>query len=648
MGNFNPVRQPKKADAEVQRLVWDAENVKIALDAYEQGIPLIATPFLSGQPMLRRPALLYEWADAELVEATKCADDILYFADTYIELFLPSGIYGHIELRPYQRRYLKMLQDNRFVVFVAARQIGKTVTSAIFMLWLMIFHPYTKIACLGDKFATAAENIQKIKDMYVRLPFWLKPGITTWNKSTIAFDNGSYVFAAPCTLAAIVGKTLSIVYFDEAAIVDDHIMRNVFEFAYPTISALKDSRIIMTSSPRGAHGVFYETYIKAVLGKSPFRWFKVEWQEVPGRDEQWHQEQLAILGERGFDQQYGNKFINDDEAWLTAETMDDIQELCINANYVPIFELTDKEKQLAYLGKVERVIMKSKYWTKATIRPKVPLVKMLQFDNNSIASLHQLHDLPVLIIIDTGEGKRLDYTTVGFYVPDFGTEQQQQMQEAYEAELAELEVNATIDAATYTDDDAAFDAMVDDDSDIETAGFASEYLFGQSIRTKQIGALSTNLHCIPMVALFIQLFVRYFCNMDKVKIICELDGIGAKMQALLASDILPNSGLEAECFGSADNKHPGILMRGKNKSGFVYDTQQLLETGRILPTYGAIAFELTKFREIRPGKFAGVDAHDDWAMNVVQLGGYMQSSEFKAWCEDNLLPDEQLEDADYS
>ena len=639
---FNPVALPKKGMSEEDmRRVWNAENVAIAYKAYEEGKPLIATPFLTGMPHLRRPGLLYEWSEEELLEAAKCREDILYFVDNYCQLYRPDGTYGPVKLRPYQRKYLKMLQNNRFVVYVASRQIGKTVGAALFLLWSMIFRPFCKMAIIGDKAATAIENVSKIKEIYNRLPFFLKPGVVRWNQATIAFDNGSLLISGPTVLSTLVGKTLNYVYFDEAAIPEDKTVREVFEFIYPTLTTQDDAHLIMTSSPRGAHGIFYETYTKAKYGKSPFAALETHWNEVPGRDEQWKDDQIAILGEKGFAQQYDCQFLADDNDWLSIEATMLLNSLMLETEYTAAIQLTDNERAILNLAKVENVIMRSKYKTKGMTKPKHSLLSMLTFDKKQVESLNALRDTPIIITIDTGEGKYSDYTIVNFWRPEFGDDQQQMLLEAYQSEIAEIELNAQQDAASYTDEEDAFDAMFDAD-DIDADALSNEFLMKSTIRCRQIGHLSSNAHSIPMVALFVQIFVHYFCHPDKVKIVCELDGIGAKMQALLSTDIIANAAIEFEQFGSCDNKgNPGVYMRGKNKAGYVYDTKQLVEDARLLPTYGSTIFEVGKFKEIKPGKFAGVDAHDDEAMTVVHCGAYMSSADFAMWIDDMFYPDDE-------
>lgn len=639
--SFDPRLKPKKGqNADDMKRVWDAENVKIAYEAYEQGLPLVASPFITGAPHLRKPGLLYEWSDWELVEAMKCKADVVYFAKTYVQLYRPDGTYGLVEWRPYQLEYLKTLQENRYIAYVASRQIGKTTTTAAWLLWQLIFTPDYKAAVLGDKGATAVENITKLKDMYNRLPFFLKPGIAKWNQGMVAFDNGSSVISGPCTLSTLVGKTLRCLYMDEVAIPEDRVSREVYEFALPTLTNLKDGRLIMSSSPRGAHGVFYETVMKAKLGKSPFKAVETHWYDVPGRDEAWKEEQIQIYGEAGFAQQFDCAFLADENAWLSPETTELLNTAVLNADYQSIDKLTDNEKALKNLAKVEAAIFKSKYVTKSTVKPKRKLVDVARFDASKIASLNDLKSCPILITIDSGEGKLNDHTIAHFWRPELDDDKTKLLNEAYQQELAELEQNASIDADNY-DEDSALDAMVDMEDDDE---LTSEFMLSNGIRCRQIGVVDSNEHSMPMFALFIQLFCIYFLDTEKVKIVPELDGIGSKMQALLVADIINGSGLDNEMFAGNDDKgSPGIYQRGKNKVYNVYDTKQLLEDNRLLPTYGTTVYEIGKFQEIKPGKYAGVEAHDDHTMAVVLAGAYMSSNDFKIWMEDILLPDDEID-----
>ena len=54
----------------------------------------------------------------------------------------------------FQDQILKAYKDNNLNILMASRQTGKTVTSAIFMLWFLLFHPDKTALCVADNFTT--------------------------------------------------------------------------------------------------------------------------------------------------------------------------------------------------------------------------------------------------------------------------------------------------------------------------------------------------------------------------------------------------------------------------------------------------------------------------------------------------------------
>lgn len=636
---FDPRLIRKGADPNDLKRVWCSGNVKLAEQCIADGTPLVTSPFFNNDPGLRKAGLVYDWSEYELQEAVKCKNSILYFADTYVQLLRSDNTYGPIKLRAYQRAYLKMFQENRFLVFLAARQVGKTVTTAIALLWWMIFTPDIRIAILGDKLATAVENIDKMRQIYRRLPFFLKPGLVSSNQHSFAFDSGSYVFAAPCCLSSIVGRTLSCVYFDEAAIPLDSVFRPTFEFAFPTVSALQGSKILLTSSPRGA-GVFKEIYQGACKGINQFKAFSVDWWEVDGRDEAWHQQQLAILGERGFAQQYGNEFLSDGSGWLDDNTVEMLEAAAADAKWERFCDNYDNDDIIKKLKLVEAAIIKSKYFDISMTKPMLHLYDMLYLDMHIVKSIDSLKTMPLVFAIDSGEGRLDDFTVVHVYMPEFGDKQKQLLEES----MSDVENSVASDYDMHTDsEDGLSDDLFDD---IDPDDLDADYLLTNAVRLVQVGHLASNQHCEAMVALFLQLFIRYCCNQELCKVVCELDGCGAKTQKFLAIDIAKNSGLDLETFAMTGPKNsPGVYQRGKNKLFNVNSTEGFFAAGRIVTTYPTTLFEMSKFTEIKPGKWAGYEAHDDEVLTCVNLGAWMQSADFSTYIE-NVTDTEQETEVD--
>ena len=95
-----------------------------------------------------------------------------------------------------------------------------------------------------------------------------------------------------------------------SAFVPINIMTEFLASVLPIVSSSKDSQIIQVSTPNGIGNFFYETYTKAELGIDVEGWknFRIDWWNVPGRDEEWKKQQIATFnGDMvRFNQEFGN------------------------------------------------------------------------------------------------------------------------------------------------------------------------------------------------------------------------------------------------------------------------------------------------------------------------------------------------------
>lgn len=96
------------------------------------------------------------------------------------------------------------------------------------------------------------------------------------------------------------------VFIDEAAFIPRNQWSEFFKSTYPTISSGKESRLIIVSTFNGQNH-FYDMWEDAISERSLFHPTRVDWWDVPGRDEQWHQDQLRNMSEEDFAQEYGNE-----------------------------------------------------------------------------------------------------------------------------------------------------------------------------------------------------------------------------------------------------------------------------------------------------------------------------------------------------
>jgi len=246
----------------------------------------------NGNPLLKKSRKQISWTQEQVQEWLKCAQDPIYFAEKYIKIVHVDHGFIPIRLYDYQKEIIEKLTNNRRVTVVTSRQAGKTTTAAAIILHYILFNDHKTVALLANKGDAAREILDRIKAAYEALPDWLQQGVEEWNKGSIALENGCKVLAAATSSSAIRGKSISLLYIDEAAFVEN--WDEFFASVFPTISSGETTKILFTSTPNGLNH-FYKTCNGAKEGINGYQYVEVPWQRVPGRDEAWRKETLAAM-----------------------------------------------------------------------------------------------------------------------------------------------------------------------------------------------------------------------------------------------------------------------------------------------------------------------------------------------------------------
>jgi hypothetical protein len=300
--------------------IWNTKRINEQVERIEMGLTADYSPFHEGRIDSRASDIVFEYTDEELKEMAKCASDVAYFGEKYCFSMTDDGI-RRIALRDYQKTMLKSFQDNRFNVMLASRQIGKTVTSSIFIAWYLCFHYDRNVMVVANKLATTSEIVDKIKIILKNLPFFMKPGIVAGGVTGMKFDNGNRLFSQATTKTAAIGFTIHLLFADEFAHIHPNFLLQFYRSIYPTLSSSTISRMIICSTPNGMN-LFYEIYQGAIQKLNAFNSIRVDWWEVPGRDEEWKKREIANLGsEELFNQEYGNQFLASSRLLLPSSTL---------------------------------------------------------------------------------------------------------------------------------------------------------------------------------------------------------------------------------------------------------------------------------------------------------------------------------------
>ncbi|NCA95509.1 MAG: hypothetical protein EOM74_00855 [Methanomicrobia archaeon] len=280
------------------------------------GVKFKESPFYKNNTKLRRGNIIFEYSDDELFELKRCKEDIVYFANKYCKAMTEDGV-KNITLRPYQEDMLRHMTNNQFSIIMASRQIGKTVCSGIKIMHYLCFSTEKNVLLTGNIWKTSKEIRDKIETSYEELPFFLKPGLIINNIQNMKFDNGCRLITETAKKRSGISFTIHFLYMDEFAHIEPNIIDEFYESMEPTVAAVKNSTIVITSTPNGFNK-FAKIYEDAEAGKNSFKPFRVDWWQVPGRDQTWYEQEVANLGgEDEFMRQHGNSFLTSADTLLT-------------------------------------------------------------------------------------------------------------------------------------------------------------------------------------------------------------------------------------------------------------------------------------------------------------------------------------------
>ena len=276
-----------------------------------------------GNVNIKRDGVGHEWTEEQVKEYTTCMLDPVYFIEKYAKIIsLDKGLVS-FKLYPYQKKMFKQFKDHRFNVVLACRQSGKSISACGYLLWFALFQPEKTVAVLANKGATAREMLARITIMLENIPFFLQPGVKALNKSNIDFSNNSRIIAAATTGNSIRGLSVNLLYLDEFAFVER--AAEFYTSTYPVISSGTDTKIIVTSTANGIGNTFHKIWEGAIQGVNEYSHFRVDWWDVPGRDNKWKEETINNTSQVQFDQEFGNTFFGTGNTLINAQTLLDLR-----------------------------------------------------------------------------------------------------------------------------------------------------------------------------------------------------------------------------------------------------------------------------------------------------------------------------------
>ncbi len=659
-----------------KQMIFTTKLVDEATDKINDGIVIkrYQNPWLKSEVGLRRAGVTFRMTTEEQQEYIKCALDIHHFVEKYCKVKREDGSVGNIFLRDYQEEILDNFVNSRFNILMASRQVGKTISSAIFMLHKILFDNDKNIMIVANKGDTAVEIVDKIKSIYTLLPFFLKPGIKTWNQKSLTFENGCRIKTSARTKTPAIGFTIDVLYLDEFAHIPSNIIEPYYTAAFPTTAAVQNSKIIITSTPNGMN-LFHKLLTDAERPegdplKNNYKAMRVYWYQVPGRFVTYLRLNPHKLHEHGLTKEQVLEFCKEIWGGLTKIEMgwnsdlqkdiihiynnescqdEDVKSLMIidsKGLEVPIRSLAEvttwKEEAIKDIGGEDafnqeyglRFINASKSLLNEAIIDELLKNKknyaheeIFEFERRLKFSYKDLKwvqddelflpvkrkDYRVIISVDISEGLGQDYSVVNIFRIKPKTK-----------ELIELQK-------------PAYKSIID------------------FFKLEQIGLYRSNLISIKQLAEFLYVLCFEYLNPENVKVVLELNNYGNTLLAEMPHVFDGNNDYGSSIFfrykHRVDSTEEKIGLKvGENKNLLVKDYQDLMMSKGFAINNEDTIREITTFvkHTTTAGniRYAADVGHDDTVMTIVNTTSIFSKTEFKQIiedCSENNIDKEMLQ-----
>lgn len=220
--------------------------------------------------------------------------------ESYLKTYnATDGITSAFRLFPRQKEFVKTLSKERNTIAIKHRQCGISTCSTGYIASEMVFaRPDKPIIAVfvADKLSLSEELLVKLKNFLLDVPRWFwgkefyhpdpdnpinhKPIFKKENKAYVELFNGSKAYARSSSESSTRGiSSVSHLILDEAAFIRNS--KEVYSAALASMSAVKDSKVIMISTPNGHDPLYYDTYQQAVDGKNNFKAVVFKWFQDP-------------------------------------------------------------------------------------------------------------------------------------------------------------------------------------------------------------------------------------------------------------------------------------------------------------------------------------------------------------------------------
>lgn len=246
------------------------------------------------------------------------AEAFAHFCRTHWRIQHPDPEKGRIpfELSDSQQDALECILEERYALFLKARQIGFSTLVASFCFWVTWGYDSRRVVMLSIGQREAIKLLQIAKFGYRALPIWLKHhgSHCSMTQEKMVFGNDSSIESLPSGVDPARGETVFLAVLDEWASLKNP------DDAWASVEPIADigGRVIALSTAKGEGNIFHKQWVGSKgggNGTNRFRGMFFPWWACAAkdRDQEWYDFKARDTPDWQMAQEYPD---NPDDAFL--------------------------------------------------------------------------------------------------------------------------------------------------------------------------------------------------------------------------------------------------------------------------------------------------------------------------------------------
>lgn len=207
---------------------------------------------------IKRPNVpKHEYTKEEIEDVMKCMRSLTYFTEKCIS---PQ------KLTSKQKEILELYENNRFVILKCIEGFDKSLLTVLTALWYSMFDRDKTIAILSDTNDNAKILGNRFKEIYEKLPMYLKPGVILYNMFSVDFDNGTRILFRRLWEGVLCGESPNLIIVDEypEEKLDKHSRYDFFTGSFPAIASNDKDKMFLISSNKNPPEIFNNLWKKSL------------------------------------------------------------------------------------------------------------------------------------------------------------------------------------------------------------------------------------------------------------------------------------------------------------------------------------------------------------------------------------------------